>query len=202
MLVLFSPFFAGFAIAQALRARRQGGAVFEQKTYAGKNAKPVSLSLFALSDADDVLDRILAVSGMRYYPALAAVFLGRFSFIGPKPFTLPDSAATGEDAFVRFSVRPGLFSSLERFGGKSLTYPDLFEEDAEYAAHFTLFGDCSHGNRPSFIGAARPEHAEPLYAYAAQCLRAHGVPVRTGVFGADMKIEQCNDGPVTILYEC
>ena len=141
MLVLFSPFFAGFAIAQALRARRQDGAVFEQKTYAGKNAKPVSLSLFALSDADDVLDRILAVSGMRYYPALAAVFLGRFSFIGPKPFTLPDSAATGEDAFVRFSVRPGLFSSLERFGGKSLTYPDLFEEDAEYAAHFTLFGD-------------------------------------------------------------
>ena len=69
-------------------------------------------------------------------------------------------------------------------------------------SQFTLFGDCSHGNRPSFTGAARPEHAEPLYAYAAQCLRAHGVPVRTGVFGADMKIEQCNDGPVTILYEC
>lgn len=68
-------------------------------------------------------------------------------------------------------------------------------------SQFTLFGDCLHGNRPSFIGAARPEHAEPLYAYAAQCLRAHGVPVRTGVFGADMKIEQCNDGPVTILYE-
>ena len=69
-------------------------------------------------------------------------------------------------------------------------------------SQFTLFGDCTHGNRPSFIGAARPEHAQPLYEYTADCLRALGVPVQTGVFGADMKIEQFNDGPVTILYEC
>ena len=69
-------------------------------------------------------------------------------------------------------------------------------------SQFTLFGDCTHGNRPSFIGAARPEQARPLYEYTAECLRAFGVPVQTGVFGADMKIEQYNDGPVTILYEC
>ena len=69
-------------------------------------------------------------------------------------------------------------------------------------SQFTLYGDCSHGNRPSFIGAARPEHAEPLYAYTADCLRGLGLTVKTGVFGADMKIEQYNDGPVTILYEC
>ena len=69
-------------------------------------------------------------------------------------------------------------------------------------SQFTLFGDCTHGNRPSFIGAARPEHAQPLYEQTAALLRELGVPVQTGVFGADMKIEQYNDGPVTILYEC
>lgn len=69
-------------------------------------------------------------------------------------------------------------------------------------SQFTLYGDCSRGNRPSFIGAARPEHAAPLYEYTAQCLRRQGCGVKTGIFGADMKIEQYNDGPVTIIYEC
>ena len=69
-------------------------------------------------------------------------------------------------------------------------------------SQFTLFGDCCHGNRPGFSGAARPEIAEPLYRRTAKLLEEQGVSVRMGVFGADMKIRQYNDGPVTILYEC
>lgn len=68
-------------------------------------------------------------------------------------------------------------------------------------SQFTLYGDASHGNRPSFTLAERPERAEPLYEYAVQELSSYGIPVKKGVFGADMKIEQYNDGPVTILLE-
>lgn len=68
-------------------------------------------------------------------------------------------------------------------------------------SQFTLYGDCSHGNRPSFIEAERPEPANLLYEYTADKLRELGMTVKTGVFGADMKIEQLNDGPVTIIYE-
>ena len=68
-------------------------------------------------------------------------------------------------------------------------------------SQFTLYGDASHGNRPSFTLAERPEKAEPLYQYAVQELSSYGVTVKKGIFGADMKIEQYNDGPVTILLE-
>lgn len=68
-------------------------------------------------------------------------------------------------------------------------------------SQFTLCGDCSHGNRPSFSNAERPERAKELYLYAAQKLSESGIPVKLGVFGADMKIEQFNDGPVSIIYE-
>ncbi len=70
-----------------------------------------------------------------------------------------------------------------------------------FVSQFTLYGDASHGNRPSFTAAARGEVAKPLYDYAASALSAFGVPVKKGVFGADMKILQNNDGPVTILLE-
>lgn len=68
-------------------------------------------------------------------------------------------------------------------------------------SQFTLYGDASHGNRPSFTLAERPERANELYEYAVKALQIYGIPVKKGVFGADMQIEQRNDGPVTILLE-
>lgn len=68
-------------------------------------------------------------------------------------------------------------------------------------SQFTLYGDASHGNRPSFTLAERPEKAQPLYDFAVNELSSYGVTVKKGVFGADMQIEQHNDGPVTILLE-
>ncbi len=66
-------------------------------------------------------------------------------------------------------------------------------------SNFTLCADCSHGRRPSFIGAARPETAEPLYGYFCQRLLNNGVKrVEKGIFGADMQVSLINDGPVTI----
>ena len=69
-------------------------------------------------------------------------------------------------------------------------------------SQFTLYGDAKKGNRPSFSEAERPERADALYEHAVSYLRSLGVPVQTGVFGADMQISQHNDGPVTIIYEC
>ena len=68
-------------------------------------------------------------------------------------------------------------------------------------SQFTLYGDASHDNRPSFTLAERPERAEPLYEYAVRALAEYDITVKKGVFGADMQIAQENDGPVTILLE-
>lgn len=69
-------------------------------------------------------------------------------------------------------------------------------------SQFTLYADCRHGNRPSFINAAKPELAEPLYQYIIQTCRESGVPVvQHGIFGADMKVSLLNDGPFTIVLD-
>ena len=81
--------------------------------------------------------------------------------------------------------------SLKDVGGKLLII-----------SQFTLYGDAvSSGNRPSFIEAARPEKAEPLYNYFVNKCRENGVECETGVFGAHMEVSLVNDGPVTILIE-
>lgn len=68
-------------------------------------------------------------------------------------------------------------------------------------SQFTLYADTKKGRRPSWNGAAKGDVAEPLVAAVVAELRAKGVEVATGVFGADMQVELVNDGPVTILVE-
>ncbi|MBE0592784.1 MAG: D-tyrosyl-tRNA(Tyr) deacylase [Gemmatimonadales bacterium] len=68
-------------------------------------------------------------------------------------------------------------------------------------SQFTLYGDTSRGRRPSFIDAAPPALAEPLYERLAEAVRQSGVPVATGVFGAMMDVALVNDGPVTLILE-
>lgn len=69
-------------------------------------------------------------------------------------------------------------------------------------SQFTLYGDATRGRRPSFIAAARPEVAIPLYEQFIALLRDRGVTVATGEFGAMMQVELINDGPVTLSLEC
>ena len=101
-------------------------------------------------------------------------------------------------------VMAGKISRLRIFedadGKMNLSVKDV-KGEILLISQFTLYGDCSHGNRPSFTEAERPEAAEKLYLSTAEKLRELGLTVKTGVFGADMKIEQYNDGPVTVIYE-
>ena len=80
--------------------------------------------------------------------------------------------------------------SLQEVGGAILA-----------VSQFTLLGDARDGRRPSFILAARPDEADGLYRRVVELWRERGVPVETGVFGADMAVSLVNDGPVTILLD-
>jgi D-tyrosyl-tRNA(Tyr) deacylase len=85
-------------------------------------------------------------------------------------------------------------------GRMNLSLTDI-QGQALVISQFTLYGDCRKGRRPSFVGSAAPGLAEPLYERFSELLHAEGIPVETGIFGADMKVELLNDGPVTLWIE-
>lgn len=102
------------------------------------------------------------------------------------------------DYLVRKISQMRIFEDTQ--GKMNLSLKDVSGE-ALVVSQFTLFADCSRGNRPSFTMAEDPCQAEAMYKKFTRALEKAGVSVKTGVFGAMMKVSLTNDGPVTIILE-
>jgi D-tyrosyl-tRNA(Tyr) deacylase len=121
----------------------------------------------------------------------------------------------GSGLLVLLGVARGDTDEVARRMAEKIARLRIFEDDegkfarsvldaggaALVVSQFTLIADTAKGNRPSFVGAASPDQAEPLYAATCATLEGMGVPVERGVFGARMKVELENDGPVTIVLD-
>lgn len=124
-------------------------------------------------------------------------------------------AEIGPGLVVLLGVRHGDTEEEAQFLARKVAHLRVFADEAGKlnrsvldtggevlsVSQFTLYGDCRKGNRPSFVDAAAPEHARPLYEEFNRALAACGVPVRTGVFRSEMLVEIHNDGPVTIWLD-
>lgn len=125
---------------------------------------------------------------------VAAVGRGFLALVGVTHGDTPETAARLAAKTVKLRVfddEGGLMNrAIVESGGALLV-----------VSQFTLYADTRRGNRPSFSDAAPPARAEELYEAFVAALRAAGVPVVTGVFGAHMQVSLVNDGPVTILLE-
>ncbi|MEZ4769869.1 MAG: D-aminoacyl-tRNA deacylase [Caldilineales bacterium] len=125
---------------------------------------------------------------------VGAIASGILVFVG---VTHPDGEA--EAAFLARKIA-GLRIFEDEAGKFNLALADV-GGSALVVSQFTLYGDARKGRRPSFTDAARPEYAEPLCQRFVELLRAEGVPVETGVFGATMAVQLVNDGPVTLWLD-
>jgi D-aminoacyl-tRNA deacylase len=125
---------------------------------------------------------------------IASIGVGYVLLIGIGP---QDSEATVRSMAEKIAALR-IFEDEE--GKMNLSLLDVGGE-ALVVSQFTLYADASKGRRPSFTGAAMSETARPLVERFAAFLRAQGIPVQCGEFGADMLVEILNDGPVTILLE-
>lgn len=122
-------------------------------------------------------------------------------------------AEIGRGLVIYFGVEEGDIEDNAFWFAKKIANMRIFEDDAGkmnlsalqlgYEAlavsQFTLCGDCSRGNRPDFTGAEHPEAANIIYNIFSEALAKQGLAVKQGVFGADMRIEQINEGPVTVI---
>ena len=108
-----------------------------------------------------------------------------------------DTEATA-DLYVRKLLGLRIFEDDQ--GKTNLSLKDVGGE-LLLVSQFTLYADCRKGNRPSFLDAGDPKHAEELYDYVVNSCRQAGVRVATGQFGAEMKVSLVNDGPFTVMLD-
>lgn len=120
----------------------------------------------------------------------------------------------GKGLVVYFGVGKGDTEKQAQYFAKKIPALRIFEDEngktnrsiadvggeVLFVSQFTLYGNASHGNRPDFLEAETPARAEELYCYTAELLQA-AVPLKRGVFGADMRITQVNEGPFTLILE-
>jgi D-aminoacyl-tRNA deacylase len=125
---------------------------------------------------------------------VAAIGRGYLALVG----VTHDDTAAGARRLAAKTARLRVFQ--DDTGLMNLALADVGGEVLA-VSQFTLYADARKGNRPSFTDAARPEQGEAVYVAYVEALRAEGVPVKTGIFGAHMHIDLLNDGPVTILLE-
>lgn len=125
------------------------------------------------------------------------------------------TGAVGTGLLVLLGVGPGDTPDTARALATKVARLRIFSDDAGKmnravtdvgggvlsVSQFTLYGDTTRGNRPSFTGAAPPDEARALWLAFNEALRGHGLTVQEGVFGADMKVDLVNDGPVTLMLE-
>ena len=141
-----------------------------------------------------VIQRVRSASVVVAGETIGAINAGLLILVG---VTVGDTDATAEHLAGK-AARLRIFEddegkmnrSVQDIGGACLV-----------VSQFTLYGDCNKGNRPSYITAARPEEAIPLYEHFVGALRAQELRVETGKFGADMLVSLENDGPVTLILE-
>lgn len=110
----------------------------------------------------------------------------------------PEDTKENADFLVQKLIKLRVFE--DENGKMNLSLKDINGE-LLIVSQFTLYADCTGGNRPSFTNAAKPDKANELYEYFIQECKKENIKVEHGIFGADMKVELLNDGPVTILLE-
>jgi D-tyrosyl-tRNA(Tyr) deacylase len=142
-----------------------------------------------------LIQRVSSASVAVEGTCVAEIKAGLLVLLGVTETDTPKEAAWLASKVVNMRI----FNDAE--GKMNLSLLDVGGE-ALVVSQFTLYAEAGKGNRPSYIRAARPEKAKPLYeAFVAEMEKLLGKPVSTGVFGADMKVSLVNDGPVTILLE-